>query len=154
MNEELDVLSKNRTYDLVNLPSDKRLIKTAAKKSAAKKAKVVKVVPDSSIIEVEPLDKELDDTTTLSNLMRKVDEQKQILSGIIEALEAEDRLIDWKFKEAKQLAAAFQAKAQAEDTERKRLETEEEKNRQADKVEEERIAEIKRMLEIKKKEKA
>ena len=94
MNKELDVLSKNRTYDLVNLPPDKRLIKTAAKKSAAKKAKVVKVVPDSSIIEVEPLDKELDDTTTLSNLTRKVDEQKQILSGIIEALEAEDRLID------------------------------------------------------------
>jgi hypothetical protein len=52
--------------------------------STAKKAKVVEVVPDFSIIEVEPLDEELDDTTTLSNLMRKVDEQKQVLSGIIE----------------------------------------------------------------------
>ena len=106
-------------------PSGKRLIKTAAKKSTAKKAKVVEVVPNSSIIEVEPLDEELDDTTTLSNLTRKVDEQKQILSGVIEAqeaLEAEDRLIARKFKEAKQLAAVFQAKAQAEDAERKRLE--------------------------------
>ena len=89
--------------------------------------------------------------------MRKVDEQKQVLSGIIEAqeaLEAEDRLIAQKFKKAKKLAAAFQAKAQAEDVERKRLEAEEEKKRQADKAEEERIVEIARRLEIKKKEKA
>ena len=81
-----------------------------AKKSTAKKAKVVEVVPASSIIEVEPLDEELDDATTLSNLMRKVDEQKQVLSGIIEAqeaFEAEDRLVAQKFKEAKKLAAAF-----------------------------------------------
>jgi hypothetical protein len=125
--------------------------------STAKKAKVVEVVPDFSIIEVEPLDEELDDTTTLSNLMRKVDEQKQVLSGIIEAQEAfkaEDRLIAQKFKEAKKLAAAFQAKAQVEDAERKDLEAEEEKKKQADKVEEERIAEIVRRLKIKKKEKA
>jgi hypothetical protein len=105
---------------------------------------------------VEPLDEELDDTTTLSNLMRKVDEQKQILSGVIEAqetLEAEDRLIARKFKEAKQLDVAFQAKAQVEDVKRKRLEAEEEKKRQADKAEKERIAEIERKLHIKKKEK-
>uniref|UniRef100_A0A2N9EM61 Aminotransferase-like plant mobile domain-containing protein n=1 Tax=Fagus sylvatica TaxID=28930 RepID=A0A2N9EM61_FAGSY len=135
----------------------KRLIKAVAKMSTAKKAKVVEVVPDFSIIEVEPLDEELDDTTTLSNLMRKVDEQKQVLSGIIEAQEAfkaEDRIIAQKFKEAKKLAAAFQAKAQVEDAERKDLEAEEEKKKQADKVEEERIAEIVRRLKIKKKEKA
>jgi hypothetical protein len=106
---------------------------------------------------VEPLDDELNDSTTLSNLMRKVDKQKQILSGVIEtqeALEAKDRLRAQKFKEAKQLAAAFQAKAQAEDAERKCLEAKEEKKRQADKAEEERIVEIEKILEIKKKEKA
>jgi hypothetical protein len=75
-------------------PSGKKLFKTVAKKSSAKKAKVVEVAPDSSIIEVESLEEELDDTTTLSNLVRKIDEQKQIMSGVIEAqeaLEAEDQ---------------------------------------------------------------
>ena len=56
-----------------------------AKKSTAKKAKVVKVVPNSLIIEVECLEEELDDTATLSNLVRKINEQKKILSGVIEA---------------------------------------------------------------------
>ena len=69
-------------------PSDKRLIKTVAKKSTAKKAKIVEVVFDSSIIEAESLEDELDDAATLSNLVRKIDEHKQILSGVIEA---EDR---------------------------------------------------------------
>jgi chemotaxis protein histidine kinase CheA len=156
-------------------PSGKMLIKIAAKKS--KKAKVVQVIPDSSIIAVESLDDDLDDAATLSSLTRKVEEQKQLLSGIIEAqeaLEVEDRAIAQKYKEAKKLAklatASFQAKAQAEDTKklaaafqakskaevakRKRLEAEEEKKRQADKAEEERIAEIARRLEMKKKEKA
>ena len=56
--------------------SGKKLIKTAAKKPTAKKVKVVKVVPDPPILEVEHLDEDLDDATTLSNLTRKVDEQK------------------------------------------------------------------------------
>jgi hypothetical protein len=72
-------------------PFVKKLVKTVAKKSTAKIAKVVEVVPESSIIEVESLEEELDDTATLSNLVRKIDEQKQILSGVIEALEVEDR---------------------------------------------------------------
>jgi hypothetical protein len=55
---------------------------------------------------------------------------------------------------AKKLVATFQAKAQVEDVERKRLEAEEEKKRQVNKAEEERIAEIERRLEMKKKEKA
>uniref|UniRef100_A0A2N9H3S9 Aminotransferase-like plant mobile domain-containing protein n=1 Tax=Fagus sylvatica TaxID=28930 RepID=A0A2N9H3S9_FAGSY len=129
-------------------PSGKKLIKTVAKKSTAKKAKVVEVIPDSSTIEMEPLDEDLGDTTTLSNLMRKVDEQKQVLSDIIEAqkaLEAEDRSLAQKFKEAKKLAAvfkaktqaedakklaaAFEAKSQVEDAERKHLEAEEEKEK-------------------------
>ena len=99
-------------------PSGKGLIKTTTKKSIAKKAKVVEVVFDSSIIEVEPLDEELDDTATLSNLVKKIDEQKQILSGVTEAqeaLEAEDQRIAREYKEAKQLAAAFMAKAKVED---------------------------------------
>ena len=98
-------------------PSGRKHIKTAAKKPTAKKAKVVEVTPDSSIMEVKPLDEDLDDATTLSNLMRKVDEQKQVLSGIIEAqeaLEAEDRAIAKKYREAKKLAklaaTALQAK--------------------------------------------
>ena len=98
-----------------------------AKKSAAKKAKVVEVVPDSSIIEVEPLEEELDNIATLFNLVRKIDEQKKILSGVIEAqeaLEAEDRRIAREYKQAKQLAAALMAKAKAKDAERKRLEAE------------------------------
>jgi hypothetical protein len=66
-------------------PFGRKFIKTAAKKPTAKKAKVAEVNPDPSILEVEPLDEDLDNTTTLSNLMRKVDEQKQVLSGIIEA---------------------------------------------------------------------
>ena len=66
-------------------PSGKKLIKTTAKKPTAKKANTAEVVPDPSILEVEPLDEDLDDVTTLSNLTRKVDEQKQVLSGIIEA---------------------------------------------------------------------
>jgi hypothetical protein len=66
-------------------PSNKKIVKIVAKKSTTKKAKVVEVVPDSSIIRVEPLKEELDDTATLSNLVRKIDEQKQILSGVIEA---------------------------------------------------------------------
>jgi hypothetical protein len=158
-------------------PSGKKLIKTAAKKSAAKKAKVVEAVPDSSIIDVDPLDEDHDDTATLSSLTRKVEVQKRLLSDIIEAqkaLEVEDRAIAQKYKEAKKLAklaaAAFQAKAQTEDAkklavafqakseaegaERKHLKVEEEKKRQADKAEEERIAEIARKLEMKKKEKA
>ena len=99
-------------------PSGKGLIKTTTKKSTAKKAKVVEVVFDSSIIEVEPLDEELDDTATLSNLVKKIDEQKQILSGVTEAqeaLEAENQRIAREYKEAKQLAAAFMAKAKVED---------------------------------------
>ena len=65
--------------------SGKRLVKTVTKKSTAKKAKVVEVVPDPSIIKVEPLEDELNDAATLSNLVREIDEQKQILSGVIEA---------------------------------------------------------------------
>jgi hypothetical protein len=154
--------------------SGRKLIKTAAKKTTAKKVKVIEVVPDPPILEVEPLDEDLDDATTLSNLTRKVDEQKQVLSGLIEAqeaLEAEDRAIAKKYKETKKFAklaaAALQAKTQAEDAakidatfktkseaeeaERKRLEAEEEKKRQVDKAEEERIAEIAKRLEMKKK---
>jgi hypothetical protein len=144
--------------------SGRKLVKTTAKKPTAKKVKVVEVVSDPSILEVEPLDEDLDDATTLSNLMRKVNEQKQVLNGLIEAqeaLEAEDRAIANKYKEAKkfaklvavtlqaktqaedaaQLAAAFKAKSETKEAERKRLEAEEEKKRQADKVEEERVAE-------------
>ena len=135
-------------------PSGKKLFKIVAKTSSAKKAKVVEVVPDSSIIEVESLEEELDDTATLSNLVRKIDEQKQVMSGVIEAQEAEDQRIAREYKEAKQLAAALKAKAKAEDAERKRLEAEMEKKRQADKAKDERIAEIEKKLEIKKKEKA
>uniref|UniRef100_A0A2N9FVM5 Aminotransferase-like plant mobile domain-containing protein n=1 Tax=Fagus sylvatica TaxID=28930 RepID=A0A2N9FVM5_FAGSY len=51
-------------------PSGKKLVKIVAKKSTAKKAKVVEVVLDSSIIEVESLEEELDDTATLSNLAK------------------------------------------------------------------------------------
>ena len=108
-------------------PFSKKLVKIVAKKSAAKKAKVVEVVPDSSIIEVEPLEEELDNIATLFNLVRKIDEQKKILSGVIEAqeaLEAEDRRIAREYKQAKQLAAALMAKAKAKDAERKRLEAE------------------------------
>jgi hypothetical protein len=64
--------------------SGRKLIKTAAKKPSAKKVKVIEVVPDPPILEVEPLDEDLDDATTLSELTRKVDEQKQVLSGLIE----------------------------------------------------------------------
>jgi hypothetical protein len=88
-----------------------------AKKSIAKKAKVVEVVPNSSIIEVKSLEEELVDIATLSNLVRSIDEQKQILSGVIEAqeaLEAEDLRIAREYKEAKKLAAALKAKAKAE----------------------------------------
>ena len=137
--------------------SGKKLVKTVAKKSTAKKAKVVEIVYDSSIIEVEPLEEELDDAATLSNLIRSIDEQKQVLSGVIEAqeaLEAEGRRMAQGLKEAKQLAATLKAKAKAEDAERKRLEAKVEKRRQAKKAEEERIAEIEKRLEIKKKEKA
>ena len=48
-------------------------------------------------------------------------------------------MIAQKYKEAKKLAklaAAFQAKTQAKDVERKRLEAEEEKKRQVDKADE------------------
>ena len=138
-------------------PFSKKLVKIVAKKSAAKKAKVVEVVPDSSIIEVEPLEEELDNIATLFNLVSKIDEQKKILSGVIEAqeaLEAEDRRIAREYKQAKQLAAALMAKAKAKDAERKRLEAEIQKKKQADKAEDERIAEIEKRLEIKKGEKA
>jgi hypothetical protein len=56
---------------------------------------------------VEPLDEDLDDATTLSELTRKVDEQKQVLSGLIEAqeaLETEDRALAKKYKEVKKFA--------------------------------------------------
>jgi hypothetical protein len=66
-------------------PSGKKLIKTVAKKCTAKKLRVVEVTSDTSIIEIEPLDKELDDATTLSAFIRDVNEQKQILGGIIKA---------------------------------------------------------------------
>ena len=57
-------------------PFGKKPVKTVAKKSTTKKAKIVEVVLDSSIIEAESLEEELDDTATLSNLVRKIDEQK------------------------------------------------------------------------------
>ncbi len=102
--------------------SGKKLVKTAAKKPTTKKVKVAEVVLDPSILEVEPLDEDLDDATSLSNLTRKVDEQKQVLSGLIEtqeALEAKDWAIAKRYKEAKKFAkfaaAALQAKTQAED---------------------------------------
>ena len=66
-------------------PSSKKLIKTMAKKCTAKKLRAVEVTPDISIIEIELLDKELDDATTLSALIKDVNEQKQILGGIIKA---------------------------------------------------------------------
>ena len=106
---------------------------------------------------MEPLEDELDDTTTLSNLMRKIDEQKLILSGVVEAqeaLEVEDRCIAREYKKAKQFPAAFKAKVEVEDTERKRLEAGEEKKKQANELKDERIAKIERRLKIKKKEKA
>uniref|UniRef100_A0A2N9GZI7 Aminotransferase-like plant mobile domain-containing protein n=1 Tax=Fagus sylvatica TaxID=28930 RepID=A0A2N9GZI7_FAGSY len=84
----------------VNLDISTKGAKSSSKKRIAKKARVVEVILDSSIIEVEPLDEELDDTTAMSNLMRKL-------------------------KEAKQLAAALNAKTKAEDAERKRLEAKE-----------------------------
>uniref|UniRef100_A0A2N9F949 Aminotransferase-like plant mobile domain-containing protein n=1 Tax=Fagus sylvatica TaxID=28930 RepID=A0A2N9F949_FAGSY len=95
-------------------PSGKKLIKIVAKKSTTKKPKVVEVTPETPIIEFEPLDEELDDTTTLFVLIRET---------------------------------------RAEEAERKRLEVEVEESRKAEKAEE-RIAEIERRLEIKKKEKA
>ena len=54
--------------------SGRKLIKTAAKKPFAKKFKVIEVVPDPPILDVESLDEDLDDATTLSELTRKVDE--------------------------------------------------------------------------------
>jgi hypothetical protein len=153
--------------------SRKKLIKTAAKKPSAKRVKAIEVIPDPPILEVEPLDKDLEDATTLSELTRKVDDQKQVLSGLIEAqeaLEAEDQALAKKYKEAKKfaklaaslqaktqaddatkLAATFKAKSEAEEAERRRLEAEEEKKRQADKAEEERVAEITKRLEATKK---
>uniref|UniRef100_A0A2N9FED4 Aminotransferase-like plant mobile domain-containing protein n=1 Tax=Fagus sylvatica TaxID=28930 RepID=A0A2N9FED4_FAGSY len=98
-------------------PSEQGLIKTTARKPSAKKIKVIEVVLDPPILEVEPLDEDLEDATTLSELTRM-------------------------------------AKSEAEEAERKRLKAKKEKKRQADKAEEERIAEITRKLEIKKKEKA
>ena len=56
-----------------------------AKKSTTKKPKVVEVTLETPIIEFEPLDEELDNATTLSVLIREVNEQKQVLGGIIEA---------------------------------------------------------------------
>ena len=64
--------------------------------------------------------------------MRSIDEQKQVLGGVIkaqEALEAEDRRMVRELKEAKQLAAALKAKTKAKDAERKRLKAEVEKRR-------------------------
>uniref|UniRef100_A0A2N9EPR3 Aminotransferase-like plant mobile domain-containing protein n=1 Tax=Fagus sylvatica TaxID=28930 RepID=A0A2N9EPR3_FAGSY len=154
--------------------SGRKLIKTVAKKPSAKKVKVIEVIPDPPILDVEPLDEDLDDATTLSELTRKVNKQKQVLNGLIEAqkaLEAEDRALAKKYKKAKKfaklaaaalqaktqaedatkLATAFKAKFEAEKAERKRLEVKEEKKRQAEKAEEERVAEIARRLEAKKK---
>ena len=128
-----------------------------AKKSTTKKPKVVEVTLDTPIIEFEPLDEELDDATTLSVLIREVNEQKQVLGGIIEAqeaLEIEDRRVAHEHKKAKQFIATLETKTRAKEAKRKRLEAEVEERRKVEKAEEERIAEIKRRLEIKKKEKA
>ena len=136
-------------------PSSKKLIKTMAKKCTAKKLRAVEVTPDISIIEIELLDKELDDATTLSALIRDVNEQKQILGGIIKAqkaLETEDRRVAQEYKEAKQFVAVLEAKTRVEEAGRKLLEAKVEERRKAEKVEEERIVEIEKRLEIKKKE--
>ena len=74
-------------------PSGKKFIKTLAKKSTAKKPRDVEITPDTSIIKIEFLENELNDATILSTLIKSVNEQKQILCGIIkaqEALETED----------------------------------------------------------------
>ena len=77
-------------------PSGKKLIKTVARKTTAKKPRVIKATPDASINEITPLVEELNDATTLSSLIKSVGQQKQVLGGIIEAqqaLEAKDRWI-------------------------------------------------------------
>ena len=68
---------------------------------------------------MESLDEDSDDATTLSDLTRKVDKQKQVLSGLIEAqeaLEAEDRAIAKKYKEVKKLAKLTAGALQAKDS--------------------------------------
>ena len=52
-------------------PFGRKLIKIAAKKPTTKKAKVAEVIPDPSVLELEPLDEDLDDATTFSNLIKK-----------------------------------------------------------------------------------
>ena len=68
---------------------------------------------------MESLDEDSDDATTLSDLTRKVDKQKQVLSGLIEAqeaFEAEDRAIAKKYKEAKKFAKLTASALQAKDS--------------------------------------
>ena len=90
-------------------PFGKKLIKTLAKKSTAKKPRDVEITPDTSIIKIEFLENELNDATILSTLIKSVNEQKQILGGIIEAqeaLETEDRRVAREHEEARQFVTA------------------------------------------------
>ena len=63
----------------------KKFVKTVAKKTTAKKQKTIEVKPDASIEEAVSLVEDLDDTTTLSTLMREVDQKRQTQAELIEA---------------------------------------------------------------------
>jgi hypothetical protein len=69
-------------------------------------------------------------------------------------LEEEDRQITMDHDEAMQFFAVVEAETREEEAERKRLEVEEKERRMAERAEEERIAEIGRRIDMKKKEKA
>uniref|UniRef100_A0A2N9G3D1 Uncharacterized protein n=1 Tax=Fagus sylvatica TaxID=28930 RepID=A0A2N9G3D1_FAGSY len=96
-------------------------------KNVSKKQRTIEVASNASIEEVVTLVDDLDDTATLS--------------------------IAQKHAEAIQFVAAIKAKTCAEEAERRRLEAKEEERRKAKRAKEERIAEIGRRLEMRKKEK-
>lgn len=78
--EEVD--SAVSTKDIKS--SGKRLVKTVAKKTTSKKPNIVEVAPKASIEEAVSLVEDLDDTTTLSVLMREVDQKRQTQAELIE----------------------------------------------------------------------
>ena len=137
-------------------PSGNGLVKSVAKKTTAKKPKIIKAALDALIEEAVSLVEDLDDASTLSNLMKEIDQKKQIQVEFIEVqqvLEAKDRQIPQEHDEAIQFITAIEANVHAEEVERKHLEAKEEERMRAKKVEEERIIEIGRRLELQKKEK-
>uniref|UniRef100_A0A2N9HXF3 Aminotransferase-like plant mobile domain-containing protein n=1 Tax=Fagus sylvatica TaxID=28930 RepID=A0A2N9HXF3_FAGSY len=148
-------------------PSGKKLVKTVSKRTVAKKPKIIKAGHDASIEEAVPLVDDLDDATTLSILMKEVDQKRQIKAELVEAQQAkeeerrkaekaeEERIVEiGRRLEVEKKEKAEAEKKKKEEVKRWKKEKEEEEKKKKEEVErKKKEKEEREEVEMKKKEK-